>query len=351
MNEFRIEILNEQYEEKYEKFVHSTTKSFIYHSLKYRKLLEGLFSKDESEYLIAIDADDNVIGCLPVFYRDGALGRVANSLPYYGAHGCVLSESDEVRKQLLEKYMNITNKSCVASTIVGSPIEDYDALYKEKLRPDFIDERIELMTYFRYDIDKSNAEVLMEQFHYKTRNAIRKAEKNGVRVVVDNSKDARDFLRVVHKENMIAVGGIPKSKDFFDLFPTVFEAGRDYNIYIARMEDKNIAAMLIFYFNETVEYYTPAILSEYRSYQPLSLMIFVAMQDAMNRRMEKWNWGGTGINQNSLYSFKSKWGTTESRYYYYTSIKDKKLLTIPKEVIGEIYSNYYVYPFNQVDES
>ena len=83
---------------------------------------------------------------------------------------------------------------------------------------------------------------------------------------------------------------------------TCYEAGLDYDIYVAYMQGVKIAAMLVFYFNGTVEYYTPAIVSEYRNYQPLSLMIYIAMQDAMKKGMEKWNWGGTGLTQTSLYT-------------------------------------------------
>jgi len=350
MYDIRIKLLDEKLEESYANYISEEKRAFLYHSLHYRDLLHKLFPKDKADYLVAVDEKDQVVGCLPVYFRDGAYGKVANSLPYYGAHGCVLSDSDEVRTRLLDEYVRLLQRNqCSASTLVGSPDENLDALYKEKLKPDYIDERIELMTYFPYDTGQSYDEALMAKFHYKTRNAIRKAEKNGVRVEINNAKEAIDFLHTVHEENMTAIGGIPKSKLFFDTFPTVFEAGRDYNIYIARMEEKNVAAMLVFYFNNTVEYYTPAILSEYRSYQPLSCLIYVAMQDAMQRNMERWNWGGTGLKQNSLYQFKSRWGTTESRYYYYTCIYDRDILKGSREEIMDIYFNYYVYPFHKVE--
>lgn len=350
MKAFDIKVLTDEYADKYEKYVSNKKDSLMYWSLKYRKILSD-FLGDESEYLIALDTDDNVIGCLPIFYRkDADFGVVSNSLPYYGSHGGVLADDGEVRNSLLDEYMNhVHAKNCVASTIVGSPLIDYDGLYKKKLEPDYMDERIELMTYFPYGDSLNVDEALMSKYHYKVRNVIRKAIKNGVEVKLNHSMEAVEFLYNTHKENMMAIGGLPKEKRFFDMISTHYEAGVDYDIYIAYMQDVKVAAMLVFYFNGTVEYYTPAIVSEYRNYQPLSLLIYVAMQEAMKKGMEKWNWGGTGLTQTSLYTFKSRWGTTETRYYYYTKIWDKNILKVNQKDILQKFSNYYVYPFNQVN--
>ncbi|MCM1125489.1 MAG: GNAT family N-acetyltransferase [Lachnospiraceae bacterium] len=350
MKEFVIKVLTDEYADRYEKYVSNKKDSLMYWSLKYRGILTD-FLGDESEYLIAVDADDDVIGCLPIFYRkDNDFGIVANSLPYYGSHGGILADDDRVRNCLLDEYVNRMHaQSCAASTIVGSPLTDYDGLYKEKLKPTYIDERIELMTYFPYDNDLDVDEALMAKYHYKVRNMIRKAIKNGVDVKLDHSMEAVEFLYNTHKENMLAVGGLPKEKRFFEMINTHYKAGLDYNLYVAYMQGVKIAAMLVFYFNGTVEYYTPAIVSEYRNYQPLSLLIYIAMQDAMKKGMEKWNWGGTGLTQTSLYTFKSRWGTTETRYYYYTKIWDKDILKVEQKDILKKFSNYYVYPFNQVN--
>lgn len=349
MKSYEITVLSGELEEKYTQFVDMKKESFMYYSLKYRRLLTELLG-DESEYLVAVDSDGNVIGCLPIFFKsDEETGTVANSLPFYGGHGGVLADSSDVRKHLLDAYIRVIKKrNCAASTIVGSPLEDYDALYKDKIQPTFIDERIELMTYFPYN-ELSADEALMGIYHYKTRNAIRKAIKSDVKIQIDNSIDAMQFLYNVHRENMTAIGGIPKEKRFFELLASGYEAGSDYDIYVAYRDAVRIGAMLVIYFNKTVEYYTPVIVSEYRNRQPLSLIIYKAMQDAMKKKMEKWNWGGTGLTQSSLYTFKSRWGTTETRYYYYTKIWNQRILEIPKEEVLKRYQNYYVYPFHLVN--
>lgn len=348
--DFSIKRLDEEYESSYTNFILNKKESLMYYSIKYRNFISDLL-EDHFEYLIAVDADNEVIGCMPIFYRDNPnTGIVANSLPYYGGHGGVLANDDNVRRALLEEYIStIKSRKCVASTIVGSPLEDLDLLYKDIIKQDFIDERIELMTYFPYVDGVSYAESLMNIYHYKERWSIRKAMKNDVKVEVDNSAKAFDFLFNVHTENMSAIGGQPKIRKSFDLITSHFIAGEDYDVYIAKIDNKEIAALLVFYFNGTVEYYTPVIVEQYRTIQPLTLIIYIAMQDAMKKGYEKWNWGGTSLTQKSLLDFKSKWGTTETRYFYYTKIWNEGILRLNREELMKIYSNYYVYPFNQLD--
>lgn len=346
---FTIKKLTKEYEEKYNSFVLNKCESLMYYSLKFRVFLTELLG-DRSEYLIAVDESDDVVGCLPIFYRENSdFGIVANSLPYYGGHGGPIAYDDNVLKALMEEYVKTINaKGCVASTVIGSPLEDYDQLYKDIINPDYIDERIELMTYFPYDSGKTIADALMSKYHHMERRCIRKAIKNEVDVRIDNSNESMDFLCGVHTENMLAIGGIPKVHRCFELVQKHFKAGEDYNIFVAKKDGKSIAALLLFYFNGTVEYYTPAIVEEYRTIQPLTLVIYTAMQDAMEKGFEKWNWGGTGLTQKSLYDFKSKWGTTETRYFYYTKIFNQDILKLNRGELMESFSNYYVYPFNQV---
>ena len=35
---------------------------------------------------------------------------------------------------------------------------------------------------------------------------------------------------------------------------------KDYNIYVAKLDNKKIASLLLLYFNKTVEYFTPTVL-------------------------------------------------------------------------------------------
>ena len=77
-------------------------------------------------------------------------------------------------------------------------------------------------------------------------------------------KKAKTQTYKTHQKNIKAINGIPKSKKFF-LSINSFLKQKDWKLFVAKKNNLSIAALLLFYFNETVEYYTPAILEEYRN--------------------------------------------------------------------------------------
>jgi len=103
-----------------------------------------------------------------------------------------------------------------------------------------------------------------------------------------------DFLVSTHTENIQAINGTSKPRRFFELIPQFFNYGPDYKIFTAFKDGKAVAALLLFYFNKTVEYFTLVVVKRYKTYQPLSLIMFQAMQDAAQRGVEWWNWGERG---------------------------------------------------------
>ena len=148
---------------------------------------------------------------------------------------------------------------------------------------------------------------------------------------------------------MISIGGIIKPKKFFNLVHKTLSFDKDYRVYYAYDDDKIIACLLIFYFKDTVEYFTPAIVHEFRNKQPLSLLVFEAMVDAITEKQSKiWNWGGTWQSQKTLLKFKKKWNTINTEYRYLIKINKKltKVELLNKNKLQKLYRFFYTVPFN-----
>ena len=111
------------------------------------------------------------------------------------------------------------------------------------------------------------------------------------------------------------------------------------------MRGEPVAALLLFYFNQTVEYFTPAIVKAHRSTQALPLTIFVAMKDAIRAGYRNWNWGGTWLSQDGVYDFKKRWGTNEYPYFYYTRLFRSDIMRRSKTELLEHYPGFFVLPF------
>lgn len=335
----RIEALAPHLAERYEAFLQARPETLLYQSWRYQSLLLDLLGCRQ-QGLLALDGHDNVLAALPMMAMDGPLGTVLNSLPFYGSNGALVGENPAARAALLAAYREIVQApGMAASTLIENPLAPGGA---DGLAYDLIDERIGQLTPLPSAGDEEAA--LMQSFHYKTRNMVRKAEKLGVQVEVDN--DAMPFLVAVHEENMREIGGLAKSRRFFDALPQHFRPGQDYRLYVARLEGEPVAAVLVFFYNRTAEYYTPVVRKEHRDSQALSAAIFRAMCDAAAQGYAWWNWGGTWLSQDGVYRFKSRWGTRDLPYRYLISVHNPALLKASRAELLAAYPSFFTVPFS-----
>jgi hypothetical protein len=325
----------------YDEFLLSHSGSLLYASSRYMNLLLELLGCKQ-ETLLAWRDDGALVGALPLMSTDGPWGRVFNSLPYYGSNGGLISTDDVACAALTDAYNKLVSaRGTAAATVIENPLIEKGCV---GLRHEITDERIGQLTPI--DFGSSHADALMSSFHYKTRNMIRKSEKLGVSVAVENAR--MDFLSSVHEENMREIGGLAKSRQFFTLVLRHFRPEVDYRIYVARLGGEPVAAMLIFFFNRTVEYYTPVVRKEFRDSQALSAVIFRAMCDASREGYVFWNWGGTWLSQEGVYRFKSRWGTRDIVYRYYTTICNPQLQSASRAELLAGYPSFYTVPFSML---
>lgn len=339
----RVTALTAGLVDAYDKFLLAMPETLLYQSSRYMAFLEELLGC-EQQTLTALDNQDRVIGALPLMAMNGPLGKVINSLPYYGSNGGVIAKNASDQRALILAYNELVSaKDVAASTLIENPLFDVDY---SSLDSELQDERIGQFTSISHS--DNHADALMAHFHYKTRNMIRKAEKTGVTIQVEN--DQMEFLIHTHEVNMMEIGGLAKTRNFFYLIPKHFRANQDYKIYVARLEGKPVAALLVFYFNRTAEYYTPVVLKDYRETQALSATIFKAMTEASMEGFAWWNWGGTWLTQDGVYRFKSRWGTEDKSYRYFIKVNNKNLLNADRQELLAGYPSFFTLPFSALQE-
>ncbi|QNI52871.1 femAB family protein [Synechococcus sp. BIOS-E4-1] len=316
--------------------------TFIYSEPRFLKLLAEHLGASSS-WLVA-RRNGEIVGLLPFLKKDGPLGPVFNSLAYYGSNGGVIQviQDDESKSLLVDSFYTLAAEEQASSaTIITNPLELDSDFYDRKITYDYRDERIGLITHL-----PSSEDLLISRFDNPRPRNIRRAIKEGV-TVAKGSTDALPFLYDIHSDNMRAIGGLAKKRSFFDAIPSTMHKD-DWAVFTATLDGKPIAALLLFYFNETVEYFTPVIVETHRNTQALALVIYEAMRDAINLGFVNWNWGGTWTSQGGVYDFKKRWGTSEYRYYYYTCIYNSDLKTCRSEYILEHYPGFFLVPFNQL---
>ncbi len=347
-----IEILTSADEQAYEAMLHEKADTLLYTSLKYRNLLRGYLDAEDC-YLIA-KQERGVIGALPLFLKKNrTYGNVLNSLPFYGSNGGVIvsprvTDLETVIRALIEAlHRLVRERDVVIATVITSPFERHRRLYEAYLNPTFRDSRVgqvACLPQFGGDIEHA----IMTMIGSKRRGDIRKARKRRIEYTHSSDIEILRFLADTHRENMRAIGGAPKDWRFFRSAREIFAYDADYHVYVATLDGQLISALLVFYYNNMVEYFTPATVEKYRSLQPNSLLIFEAMKDAIHRGYRYWNFGGTWNTQDGVYHFKKRWGARDMLYdYYIITYRDiGHLLEMhPQEILAE-YPFFYVVPFD-----
>jgi hypothetical protein len=340
-------------EESYINLVYNCNEAMFYHSILYRNLFRD-FLESEPCYIIAKE-NDRVIGAIPGFLRvNKKYGNIINSLPFFGSNGGVLVDSRlnydekiEIKKRLIEEFTNFAlERDCVLSTIITSPFDKNPSFYENNVQYKFKDARIGQITEFKSTTGDIEQEIMYGIIEKRNRAAIRRPIKNNITIEFSN-----DFnpLYEMHNENISGKGGIVKPRSFFQKILNTFKEG-EFDIMYAKKGSEIIAGLLLFYFKDTVEYFTPATFIKYRKEQGISLLIFKGMKKAIKNGYRYWNFGGTWKTQEGVYKFKRGWGAKDYPYYYYISqydtIDDIMKLS-PEELIKE-YKWFYILPFNEL---
>ncbi len=113
------------------------------------------------------------------------------------------------------------------------------------------------------DLNKSEEELLAEM-HQKTRYNIRLAKKKGVKVekMEDKSK-AMDIFSKLIKETSVRDKFTPHSDDYYQKMLKAL--GQNVNLWVAKYEDKILAANIVVSFGDTVTYLHGASANEHRN--------------------------------------------------------------------------------------
>ena len=177
---------------------------------------------------------------------------------------------------------------------------------------------------------------------------VRKGQKKEFNVYESDDIEDWDWLFKTHQSNMKEINGISKPKIFFESLRKNLKG--KYKLFIAKKDNERAAGILLLYFKETIEYFTPVIQKEHRSDQPLSLLIFEAMKSGIREGYKIWNWGGTWKSQDGVYRFKSRWGAQDFSYRYFIKLYNDKILKQKKEAIIKNFPYFYTIPFENLNE-
>ena len=167
-------------------------------------------------------------------------------------------------------------------------------------------------------IDLTSEEEIWSGFTAKNRNVIRKAEKNGVRIVAGRTADMYEQFRIIYNETMDGDSAEPYyyfEKPFYDSLRE--DLSENAQIFQAEKDGKVIAASILLHCNGRMNYHLSGSLREYRPLAPTNLLLYEAARwGCENGCRTLYLGGGVGSGEDSLFRFKRAFSRGELNHFF-----------------------------------
>lgn len=158
---------------------------------------------------------------------------------------------------------------------------------------------------------------LFERFESSVRRALRKSEKNGVRVEFSQTLQATAEYYVLHCQTRKAHGLPPQPFHFFRRIHEHILAPNLGVIVTAKQADQPVASAIFFHHGRTALYKFGASIKAALDLRANNLVMWEAMKWLAARGVEELNFGRTSVHNEGLRRYKLGWGAEEYLINYY----------------------------------
>lgn len=301
-----MEIVNVDESEKWNRIVRSFPKWDVYYLNEYAYSLklhgDGLpllVYSTEKEFRICyvvmqedIAASEFFQGVLPInTYYDW-------STPY--GYGGPLIDGQPTENALCG-FIRKLNRWCEEHSIVTQFFRFHPLLQNQKLLENICEVVYMKKTIY---IDTRDEETIFRNMTPNNRNMVRKAEKNGVKIVMDHGERIKDFQRIYQKtmENNHAEEYYFFEDEYFEYLKT--HLAKNILFAYAVYGDKIVSASIFLYNAQYIHYHLSGTLPEYRNLGATNLLLTKVAYWAAERGLEAFHLGGGVGITDSLLTFK-----------------------------------------------
>ncbi|GFO66563.1 hypothetical protein GMLC_01420 [Geomonas limicola] len=272
-------------------FVQAHPEATSYHLCAWRRVIEESFGHC-GHYLAALDGAGQVAGVLPLVHMKSRLfGNFLVSMPFMNYGGLLLA-NQEAQVPLLEAADRLRR--------------DLGADYVELRHLDFEvpglatrRHKVTMMLRLATDVESQWAAL-----HFKLRNHIRKAQKNGLTAVF-GGVELLDGFYDVFAHNMRDLGTPVYARSFFhNVLTTLPESTR---LFAVRHQGMIIAAGLVSRHRDTLEIPWSSSLVQYRPLCANNLLYWEAISWAISEGCSYFDFGRSTPDEGT-FNFKKQWG-------------------------------------------
>ena len=301
-----MEIISIRQKERWNDIVKSFPKWDVYYLNEYAHSLQ--LHGDGEPYLI-YDAHDGGRLCYVVMQEDISafppladyLGNVSCydwSTPY--GYGGPLVDG-EITEHWMNDFLQNLSAWCREHGVVTQFLRFHPLLQNQKVM-----ESIGDVIYMKKTVymDTTDKDIIFRNMTPNNRNMVRKAEKNGVQIVIDNGERMDEFIHIYES----TMRQHQASEYYFfekEYFEYLRQQMRENVVFFyAVYQEKVISASIFFYNDQFMHYHLSGTLMEYRKLAAANLLLTRAAEWAAEHGISRLHLGGGVEIEDSLLSFK-----------------------------------------------
>ena len=281
-----IEITEKVNKQEWENFLLTFPKSPFLQSSCMQDLHKGV---NQDSFIVVIKKEEKIIGGSLVIIVRAKRGDYLY-LPYGPILQTEGSEYFEELTKFLKKKARVLNIDFIRSSPFIELNEKNNSTF---VRSGWKKAPIHMLAenLWFLDITKSEEEI-MKGMRKTMRNLIRRATKEGVTIEISkNAADVEHFINI-HQDTVQRHKFTPYTNDYFRAQVNTFLQNDDVLIFLAKYQNKVIAAAVIMFYGNMASYHHGASLSEYYKIPASYLLQWTAIQEAKKRGCKTYNFWG-----------------------------------------------------------
>jgi hypothetical protein len=300
-------------------FINKFPRSNIFHHPSWLKLLSIQY-KFDTFAICSIDADETIKAALPLCEIKGINGRKWISLPFTD-YVEPLFDSEENMDEIIDHL--ITNQT-------EKKVDSIEIRYRNDAFFNFSNE-----FYHILELENKNEQEIFNSLKDSHKRNIKKSKKEGLTGEILYSKESVNEFYLLHLKTRKKQGVPIQPKSFFNnMYEELIKNGLGF-VVLVKKENKALATGLFLGFNRTLTYKYGASDPDELLLRPNNLMFMTAIEYAIKKGYQYFDFGKTENENVGLREFKSGWGAVEYPLYYsfYPSIPGKGIFSFIKDKI------------------
>jgi len=298
-----VVLLTPDREKAWERFVEASPRATFAHLLGWRNVVERTYRHIPSYLMVA--RGEAVAGVLPLFLiRSPFFGRFLVTAPYL-SHGGLLAEDEEVTRALIRAARELARREDARYVeIRGLSKVNQGLLLKDK--------------YCTFLLPlSSDPEALWAKLEGRARKAVRKALKSGL--LVERGHHLVEAFAAVMSRHMRDLGTPFHRTAFYRNILAQFPSQSE--ILMVRSEGRYVGGVLFVTFQDTVLPLYGGALTEFRTFSPMSLLIWEIIRYGCERGFASVDLGRSRWGSGTFF-FKRQWGAQPFPLFYEYHLAD-----------------------------